>query len=187
MSLHTMSVIEFFRGGLCMSVQPDDLNAILSRITALERENRRTKTATMIAVLIAVAVITMGQVRSSRTIEATKLIVRDSSGKTRVVINGDAPDEGRLVHGGNISILDDEAQPIAEIGTMHRASFLELRTAGEAQPRTALTSASWELESQEGSVFVGITTRDKSKISGPSISLFDSGSHNMLSIPSKPW
>jgi hypothetical protein len=170
-----------------MSAQPEDVNAILSRITVLERENRRAKKVATMAVLVAVAVIAMGQTRTSRTVEATRLIIRDSSGKTRVVINGDAPSEGRLVHGGNIAILDDEAQPIVEIGTIHRAGFLELRSVGQRQPRTALTSGSWELEDEKGSsIIVGFSTIAPSNVTHPLIHFFDSGSHTLVSIPSQP-
>ena len=169
-----------------MSAQPDNLNAILSKIDALERQNRRAKKVVTVAVIAAVAVITMGQARSFRTVEANKLIIRDSSGKTRVVINGDAPSEGRLVHGGNIAILDDDARPIVELGIVHRAGFLELNSVGQSQLRTALNSASWELESEKGGISVGFFTSTKSKPTHPGILFFDSDGHIISSIPSQP-
>lgn len=77
-----------------MSAQPDDLNAILSRITTLERENRRTKKVATIGVLVAVAVITMGQAKQNRIIEGEKFVLKDTSGKTRAelgIIGGGFP------------------------------------------------------------------------------------------------
>ena len=169
-----------------MNAQPDGFDAMLSRIDELERGNRRTKKVATIVVLATVAVLTMGQARSLRTVEAKKLIIRDSSGKARVVITGDAPSEGRLVHGGNIAILDDEEQPVVEIGTMHRASFLELKTVGQGQARTSLTSGSWGLEGEKGTVSVGFVTSIKSNETHPSILFFDSDHRTILSIPSQP-
>jgi hypothetical protein len=81
-----MSVIEFAEFSpvrFSMSAQPDELNAIRSRIAALERENRRMKKIAMTVVVAAVAAITMGQARQSRIIEGEKFVLKDTSGKTR--------------------------------------------------------------------------------------------------------
>jgi hypothetical protein len=77
-----------------MSTQPDGLNAMLSRIDALERENRRTKKIAMIVAIAAVAVLTMGQAQQSRVIEGEKFVLKDTNGKTRAelgIISGGFP------------------------------------------------------------------------------------------------
>ena len=89
MSLHTMSVIHFERipvRGASMSDQPQDVQVILKRIDVLERQNRWLVRAGLVASLLAVAAVTMGQARTSRTVEAEQFILRDAQGRQRLTI-----------------------------------------------------------------------------------------------------
>ena|SRR6267143_2737535 len=69
-----------------MSAQPQDVQAILKRIDVLERQNRWLIRAGLVASLLAVAVVTMGQGRPSRTVEAEQFILRDTHGRQRLTI-----------------------------------------------------------------------------------------------------
>ena len=77
-----------------MNTEPGDIQSILSRIVALERDNRRMKMTSAIVLLVAVAVVTMGQARPNRTIEGEKFVLRDSNGAIRAelgIISGGFP------------------------------------------------------------------------------------------------
>jgi hypothetical protein len=60
-----------------------ELGELLSRLERLEKENRRVKRITATGLLILCCALFMGQSRPSKTIEAERFIVKDSSGKTR--------------------------------------------------------------------------------------------------------
>lgn len=69
-----------------MNSQPQDVQAILQRIDALEKQNRSLIRAGLFALLFVAAMVTMGQARPSRTVEAEQFVLRDSQGRQRLVI-----------------------------------------------------------------------------------------------------
>lgn len=72
-----------------MSDQPQDVQAIVQRIDALERQNRWLKRAGLVASLSLIAIVTMGQVRTSHTVEAERFLLRGMNGTIRgeLVVN----------------------------------------------------------------------------------------------------
>jgi hypothetical protein len=73
-----------------------EMRNVCDRLGRLERENRILKRVGIAAVLLAVSVAIMGQARPNRTIEADKVIVRDSRGHARITI-GTASSSGYAV------------------------------------------------------------------------------------------
>ena len=69
-----------------MSAQPQDVQAILKRIDVLGRQNRWLIRAGLVGSLVAVAIVTMGQTRTSHTVEAEQFILRDAHGRQRLTI-----------------------------------------------------------------------------------------------------
>jgi putative transcriptional regulator len=67
---------------------------LLERIDRLEKQNRRFKQAAVAVALIAVAVVTMGQVASQKTVEVNGFLIKDSGGKTPVHAAQDKPNKG---------------------------------------------------------------------------------------------
>jgi hypothetical protein len=59
---------------------------IRDRLEKLERDNRTLKWLGMAAALFAASAVLMAQVRPNRTIQAERIIVRDSSGRARITI-----------------------------------------------------------------------------------------------------
>ncbi len=63
-----------------------NMQAIGDRIERLERENRRLKLTGIAALVLMLAVVLMGQAQPSRTLEANRIIVRDSAGRPRITL-----------------------------------------------------------------------------------------------------
>lgn len=57
------------------------LRDVLARLEKLERENRRLKRIGSLAALIAVSLLSMGQAKSDRIIEAQKFVLKDGTGR----------------------------------------------------------------------------------------------------------
>jgi hypothetical protein len=81
-----------------MNDQTQEVQAILKRIDALERQNYWIKRAGLLGVLLAIAAVTMGQARPSRTmeariVEAERFVLKDMSGRIRaeMVVNEIGP------------------------------------------------------------------------------------------------
>lgn len=66
-----------------MNPQTTDLEAIRERVAKLERENRRTKQAGTVVLILAASLLLMGQAPATRTVEANEFVLKDSSGTVR--------------------------------------------------------------------------------------------------------
>lgn len=63
-----------------------EMHTICERVERLERENRTLKRVGIAALALMATAVLMGQARPSRTVEAEKIIVRDSHGRPRITI-----------------------------------------------------------------------------------------------------
>jgi len=66
-----------------MQTYDPTLQALADRVNKLEVQNRRLKLAGLAVVIMASAVLLMGQARSSRAVEASEFRLIDANGKTR--------------------------------------------------------------------------------------------------------
>jgi len=66
-----------------MSSLTPDWTAVVERLEKLERQNRRLKQAGAVALIIAAAVLLMGQVSQNRTVEANEFVLKNSNGDVR--------------------------------------------------------------------------------------------------------
>ena len=94
-----------------MSSPTPDWTAVVERLEKLERQNRRMKQVGAVALIIAAAVLLMGQASPNRTVEANEFVLQDESG---------------AVH-GRFGLVDtvDGWRPERPSGTGHYAAFLE--------------------------------------------------------------
>jgi hypothetical protein len=72
-----------------MTSRTPDIQAVLERLEKLERKNRRLKQSGIVALLVLCAVVLMGQAGPSRTIEATRFVLKDGEGRVRAELNLD--------------------------------------------------------------------------------------------------
>ena len=63
-----------------MSAPTADWSEMIERLEKLERQNRLMKQAGAVALVVAAAVVLMGQASRNRTLEANAFILRDSTG-----------------------------------------------------------------------------------------------------------
>jgi len=67
-----------------MSEHAPELSTIVYRLErAVEKENRMLKRVGLGALVLAGAMLLMGQARSSRTVEAERFVLKDASGRVR--------------------------------------------------------------------------------------------------------
>jgi hypothetical protein len=78
---------------LIVSTEREELTRIIAKVEAVERENRKLKRMILSAVVVAGAVLLMGQARPNRTIEAEKFVLKDANGKirARLEMESDSP------------------------------------------------------------------------------------------------
>lgn len=75
----------------------NDIDRITLRLTRLERANRCSRVGAVAALLGIAAVLLMGQAApSSRTVEAEKIFVKDSTGKIRATLGVGSDDSAGL-------------------------------------------------------------------------------------------
>jgi hypothetical protein len=89
--------------------ESEELKQIARRIEAVERENRRLRRITLSFVVLAAAVLLMGQARPNRTIEAEKLVLKDANGKVRARLELDSMDRP------NLALLDAKGFPTVSL------------------------------------------------------------------------
>jgi hypothetical protein len=92
-----------------MDEQTPGLGAIVSRLERVERENRRLRQAGLVALLVAVAVVLMGQGRPRRTVEAERFVLKDESGKVRAELFMETP------YGPALYYRDERGYPVAAL------------------------------------------------------------------------
>ena len=74
-----------------MSSPTPNWTAVVERLEKLERQNRRLKQAGAVALILAAAVLLMGQVPSHRTVEANEFVLKDGDGRMRARLYMQAP------------------------------------------------------------------------------------------------
>src|SRR5260370_23796006 len=66
-----------------MKAKVSEPQSLVSRVEKLERENRWLKRLGFVAFILAAGLISMGQARTNRVLEANKFLLRDASGQVR--------------------------------------------------------------------------------------------------------
>jgi len=66
-----------------MTPETSNWQALTERVEKLERQNRRLKQVSAVALILAAAVLLMGQASPNRTVEANEFILKDGNGMTR--------------------------------------------------------------------------------------------------------
>ena len=66
-----------------MSSSTPEWTAVVERLEKLERQNRRLKQVGAVALILAAAVLLMGQAPATRTVEANEFVLKDASGNVR--------------------------------------------------------------------------------------------------------
>jgi hypothetical protein len=94
-----------------MNAHPQDMQAVLTRIDTLERQNRWLIRAGLVVSLVAVALVTMGQARTSRTVEAERFLLKDVRGSLRGELK--LKDDGAPA----LILYDPNGKSTAEMGT----------------------------------------------------------------------
>ena len=69
-----------------MSSPTPDWTAVVERLEKLEKQNRRLKQAGAVALILAAAVLLMGQASPNRTVEANRFVLTDRSGNEQGVL-----------------------------------------------------------------------------------------------------
>jgi hypothetical protein len=177
-----------------MSDQPQDVQAMVQRIDALERQNRWLIRAGLIGSLVAVAIVTMGQTRTSRTVEAERFVLRDTVGRMR----------GRLVmeeEGPALRLYDSDGAPELTIGVDSKSGYgpyllmsnvntkldskakveLHLTTAGA--PSLTLRDEAWHYAVLGTSDLVVTRTGEQRTTSAASLKLYDKDGKIIWSAP----
>jgi hypothetical protein len=107
--------------------------AILTRLDRLEAQNRRLKRAGVGALVIAAAVLLMGQARPVRTVEAQNFLLKDANGTVRARLSIELADRPTL------SLLDAHGSPLVSLAG-GQDPFLTLNRAGSEEQVTISVS-----------------------------------------------
>src|SRR5882762_9686826 len=86
------------------------LHALTERMATLEAQNRRLKQAGFAALILTSAAVLMGQMQTSRFIEANAFHLKDADRKVRARLSMYAADRPTL------SLLDAKGVPVASLG-----------------------------------------------------------------------
>ena len=120
-----------------MTPQTSDWQALTGRVDKLEKQNRRLKQAGAVALIIAAAVVLMGQASPPRTVEANEFVLKDSSGTVRGRFSTygqntmlrlfDANGKSRLwLHVGGLVLWDNEGKTRAALSMNEEETILDL-------------------------------------------------------------
>ena len=90
-----------------MSSPTPDWTAVVERLEKLERQNRRLKQAGAVALILAAAVLLMGQASPNRTVEANEFVLKDESGAVRGRFGMDESVDGYVPQ---LELLDADGQ-----------------------------------------------------------------------------
>ena len=70
-----------------MKPEASDWQAVVGRLEKLERQNRRMKQTGAVVLILAAAVLLMGQTSPNRTVEANEFILKDTEGRVRAKLS----------------------------------------------------------------------------------------------------
>ena len=133
-----------------MTDQTLEMSAIQQRLSKLERENRRMKIAATAMLLVVVGMVTMGAAQSwsGRYVEASRFVLKDSSGRIRGQWVAQEDSSG-------FSLYDLQEKPVLEI----------LHAADQHAAKLSLISSKGVVSLWATSNDVGVIARDSN---GPS-------------------
>jgi hypothetical protein len=94
-----------------MRINDTSVEALWSRIEALERQNRRIRHIGVLLLILAGSVFLMGQAKAARTIEATRFILKNVKGKKRAEL-------GLRLDGPELAFYDDKERTLLSIGLL---------------------------------------------------------------------
>ncbi|MBP1608904.1 MAG: hypothetical protein H6Q04_1139 [Acidobacteria bacterium] len=109
-----------------MKRNDNGIDALWSRLELLERQNRRMKRFGIILLVLAGSLFLMGQAaKTSRTVEATKFILKNAKGKKRAEL-------GIRLDGPELAFYDDKEQTLLSIGLLEEGpGLLVLKSDGK--------------------------------------------------------
>jgi len=132
-------------GGATVKTKVPELEALVNRVEKLERENRWLKRLGFVAFMLAAGLISMGQARGSRIVEASKFVLKDASGQVRAELGTAEDSSPSLVlfdaRGSNRASLDlnKGGEPALRFETAMGKPLAELSVAVDS-PRFSLFS-----------------------------------------------
>jgi len=84
-----------------MTAEASNVQGLANRVEKLERQNRRMKQAGTIILILAAAVVLMGQAPGTRTVEANEFVLRDADGRIRGWLGVRDDNPGLSLYGAN--------------------------------------------------------------------------------------
>jgi hypothetical protein len=151
-----------------MSIHDPSVELILKRLTKVEKQNRRMKCAGMALLALACCALLMGQTSSKRTVEAEKIILRDSQGHVRIQLEagrkGPAnPFQDKLVEVPAITLYGENLAPKMMLTVGQNGPELTI-TDEKGFTRTILGQSALEVRDREGhSAVLGSTLQGNAK------------------------
>ena len=94
-----------------MNAQPENVQTMLARIEALERQNRLLKQIAVGGLLLLVTVAVMGVSSPSRTIEAQRFVLTDSTGRTRAVLGMEKDSISQSYYSPTLTLYTENGKP----------------------------------------------------------------------------
>lgn len=88
-----------------MHVSEPSLDALTKRVTELEAQNRRLKKIGISSLVVAAAMIAMGQMPGKKVIEANEFVLQDASGKARARLSLEMKDRPTLTFYTNQNLI----------------------------------------------------------------------------------
>jgi hypothetical protein len=183
-----------------MEEQTLELRGIVSRVERLEKENRRLKTTGVVLLLLAGAVVLMGQAQSRKTIQAERFELIGRDGKTRGMLSTSAVNSVLMLYGpqaseevGSRTIIGaGPSGPFVYLTRADGKSGVELTVQSGGMQQAALTlfdthgTPVADFEGVDTGALLGlVTTRtgEKQTTSAASIVLFDKDKKVLWSAP----
>jgi hypothetical protein len=159
-------------------MQPYDpsLQALAERVAMLEAQNRRLKQAGIAALVLASAVVLMGQTHTSRVLEANEFHLRDADGNVRARLSTDTANRPVL------SLLDAKGDPVASLGGGRQPSLILFRQETNEQIRLGANTAFFGLGLYEKEIRAGLAIQN----SVPGLNLFDKSGTAQATIMARP-
>jgi hypothetical protein len=145
-------------------------------VAKLEAQNRRLKQTGFAALILTSAVVLMGQMQTSRVIEANAFHLKDADGKVRARLSMDAADRPTL------SLLDAKGVPVASLGGGGQPFFVLFRPGTNEQIRLGSNTAFFGLGLYEKEIRAGLSIQDNT----PALDLFDESGIAEVTLVARP-